>query len=113
MARINGVVLSDDETFRAQVGSLLRGGPVPIAPLGESGGRDGQRADIVVIDARGDLDAAMARAEQWRAGNPVGVFAIASDSTPDLILRAMRAGANEFFAWPPPEDTFHEAVRRA
>ena len=113
MARINGVVLSDDETFRAQVGSLLRGGPVPIAPLAETGARDGQRADIVVIDARGDLDAAMARAEHWRAGNPVGVFAIASDSTPDLILRAMRAGANEFFAWPPPDATFHEAVRRA
>src|SRR5215218_1846657 len=110
MARINGVVLSDDETFRAQVGSLLRGGPVPIAPVSESGG---QRADIVVIDARGDLGAAMARAEHWRASGPVGVFAIASDSTPDLILQAMREGANEFFAWPPPEATFHEAVRRA
>ena len=110
MARINGVVLSDDETFRAQVGSLLRGGPVPIATLTDSGG---QRADIVVIDARGDLGAAMARAEQWRANNPAGVFAIASDSTPDLILQAMRSGANEFFAWPPPETTFHDAVRRA
>lgn len=110
MARINGVVLSDDETFRTQIGSLLRGGPVPIAPVTES---SGQRADIVVIDARGDLGAAMARAEQWRASGPVGVFAIASDSTPDLILQAMREGANEFFAWPPPETTFHEAVRRA
>jgi pilus assembly protein CpaE len=110
MARINGVVLSDDETFRLQVGALLRGGPVPIATITESGG---QRADVVVIDARGDLGAAMERAEQWRAHNPVGVFAIASDSTPDLILQAMRAGANEFFAWPPPEATFHDAVRRA
>lgn len=110
MARINGVVLSDDETFRAQIGALLRGGAVPIATIPESGG---QRADIVVIDARADLGAAMARAEHWRAANPVGVFAIASDSTPDLILQAMRAGANEFFAWPPPEATFHDAVRRA
>ena len=110
MARINGVVLSDDETFRAQIGALLRGGAVPIATISESGG---QRADIVVIDARADLGAAMARADHWRAGNPVGVFAIASDSTPDLILQAMRAGANEFFAWPPPEATFHDAVRRA
>ena len=110
MARINGVVLSDDEAFRAHVGSLLRGGPAPIATITEAGG---QRADIVVIDARGDLGAAMARAEPWRAASPVGVFAIASDSTPDLILQAMREGANEFFAWPPPETTFHDAVRRA
>src|SRR5256886_15266306 len=24
----------------------------------------------------------------------------------------MRAGANEFFTWPPPEETFHTAIRR-
>jgi len=113
MARLNGVVLSDDEAFRTQITSLLRTSPVPVAPLAGSGGHDGPRADIVVIDARGDLDRAMARAEQWRASNPAGVFAVASDSTPDLILRAMRSGANEFFAWPPPESTFHEAVQRA
>ena len=113
MARLNGVVLSDDEVFRTQITSLLRMSPVPVAAVPDSGGRDGQRADIVVIDARGDLDRAMARAEQWRASNPAGVFAVASDSTPDLILRSMRAGANEFFVWPPPESTFHEAVQRA
>jgi pilus assembly protein CpaE len=113
MARINGVVLSDDESFRSRVAGLLRGGPVPVVAIPESGGRDGQRADIVVIDARADLDAAMARAEVWRAGHPVGIFAVAADATPDLILQAMRAGANEFFAWPPPEGAFHEAVRRA
>lgn len=110
MARLNGVVLSDDEAFRTQITSLLRMSPVPVAPLSDPGG---PRPDIVVIDARGDLDRAMARSEQWRASNPAGVFAVASDSTPDLILRAMRAGANEFFVWPPPESTFHEAVQRA
>ena len=31
---------------------------------------------------------------------------------PELILQAMRAGANEFFMWPVPEDSFHGAVRR-
>jgi pilus assembly protein CpaE len=113
MARINGVVLSDDEAFRAQIAALLRGGPVPVVAISESGVRDGQRADIVVIDARGDVGAAMARADQYRGSNPAGVFAVAADATPDLILQAMRAGANEFFAWPPPDATFHEAVRRA
>jgi pilus assembly protein CpaE len=113
MARLNGVVLTDDETFRTQLTSLLRMSPVPVTPIAESSGRDGQRADIVVIDARLDLDGAMARLEPWRSSNPAGVFAVASDSTPDLILRAMRSGANEFFAWPPPEASFHEAVQRA
>jgi pilus assembly protein CpaE len=113
MARINGVVVSNDEAFIAQIGALLRGGPVPVVPIPESAARDGQRADVVVIDARADLGAAMARAEALRASNPAGVFAVAADATPDLILAAMRAGANEFFAWPPPEGTFHEAVRRA
>jgi len=113
MARLNGVVLTDDETFRTQLTSLLRMSPVPVTPIAESAGREGQRADIVIIDARADLDGAMARFEPWRSSNPAGVFAVASDSTPDLILRAMRSGANEFFAWPPPEASFYEAVQRA
>src|SRR5689334_11510450 len=113
MAKLNGVVLTDDEAFRTHVTALLRTSPVPITPVSESGGRDGYRADILVIDARADLDRAMARSESWRASNPAGVFAVASDCAPDLILRAMRSGANEFFAWPLPENTFFEAVQRA
>jgi pilus assembly protein CpaE len=113
MARINGVVLSDDDIFRAQITTLLRMGPVPVVAIAESAGREGQRPDIVVVDARSDLDTAMARADQWRAANPAGMFVVAADNTPDLILRAMRAGANEFFAWPPSESSFHEAVGRA
>jgi pilus assembly protein CpaE len=31
---------------------------------------------------------------------------------PELILQSMRAGANEFFTWPPPDETFYGAVRR-
>ena len=37
---------------------------------------------------------------------------MAQVAEPDLILQAMRAGANEFFTWPPAEDTFHSAIRR-
>lgn len=113
MARLNGVVVTDDEAFRAQIAALLRLGPVPISTLPGSTPQDGARADIVVVDARGDLDAAMARAGAWRSGNPAGIFAIARESAPELILQAMRAGANEFFAWPPVDGPFHEAVRRA
>jgi pilus assembly protein CpaE len=113
MARLNGVVVSDDEAFRAQIAALLRLGPVPISAIPDSAADSGVSVDIVVIDFRGDLDAAMARAARWRGANPAGIFAIARDSTPELILQAMRGGANEFFAWPPPDVAFHEAVRRA
>jgi pilus assembly protein CpaE len=51
----------------------------------------------------------------------VAVFAIATAADPNLILQAMRAGANEFFPWAPGgatqesramEESFHGAVRR-
>jgi pilus assembly protein CpaE len=37
---------------------------------------------------------------------------IAAEPKPDLILQSMRAGANEFFTFPPAEDTFFEAINR-
>ena len=64
----------------------------------------------------------MAAIERLRAGHPsVAIFAIAATAEPDLILQAMRAGANEFFPWNPGggtqasramEESFHGAVRR-
>jgi pilus assembly protein CpaE len=113
MARLNGVIVSDDEAFRAQIAALLRLGPVPISTIPDTAADAGVSVDIVVIDARLDLESAMGRAARWRSVNPAGVFAIANESTPDLILQAMRGGANEFFAWPPPDAAFNEAVRRA
>jgi pilus assembly protein CpaE len=40
------------------------------------------------------------------------IFAVATAADPDLILQSMRAGANEFFIWPPADETFHGAIRR-
>jgi hypothetical protein len=64
----------------------------------------------------------MAAIERLRAGNPaLAIFAVASAADPELILQAMRAGANEFFAWPTDfnspaarsmQDAFQGAVRR-
>ena len=48
----------------------------------------------------------MATIERLRAGAPgAGIFAVALAADPDLILQSMRAGANEFFTWPPAEET--------
>ena len=78
--------------------------------------------DVVVIDIRADASSGMAAIERLRAGHPtVALFAIATSAEPDLILQAMRAGANEFFPWNPGgtsqasrtmEESFHGAVRR-
>jgi pilus assembly protein CpaE len=52
----------------------------------------------------------------------MAIFAIAAAAEPDLILQAMRAGANEFFPWnvgdgssagQATEESFHGAVRRS
>ncbi len=69
--------------------------------------------DLVIVDIRGDASSAMAghRAPP-RGGAGAGIFAVALSADPDLILQAMRAGANEFFIWPPADDTFHGAIRR-
>jgi pilus assembly protein CpaE len=52
--------------------------------------------------------------EPLASGTPApAVFVVAGESTPELILKAMRAGANEFFTFPPAGDTFEEAIARA
>jgi len=68
---------------------------------------------VVVVDGRGNLSSAVAVVEQLRAGDPTaGIFLVSSEAQPEAILRAMRAGANEFFAWPPTRDALDDAIRR-
>jgi pilus assembly protein CpaE len=112
MAKMVGVILSDDDEFRKAIGRLLRGGPVAVTI--SAAGRDARRADIIVVDARQDLAAAMSRADALKTASPVaGLFVVAADPRPDLILQAMRLGANEFFTFVPPDEAFHEALQRA
>src|SRR5689334_7010259 len=55
----------------------------------------------------------MATIERLRGASPhAGIFVVALEANPDLILQSMRAGANEFFTWPPAEEAFHGAIRR-
>src|SRR5439155_17403354 len=56
---------------------------------------------------------AMANIERLRAAHAgAGIFAVALLADPEVILQSMRAGANEFFTWPPPQEAFHGAIRR-
>jgi pilus assembly protein CpaE len=120
MAQLAASIVSYDEEFKRQVSRLLRAGGVPVAVV--EGRVEGAAPDVFVVDIRSDASSGLAAIERLRAGhNGVAVFAIAAAAEPDLILQAMRAGANEFFPWTPGgqthasramEESFHGAVRR-
>ena len=113
MAQLVGFVVSEDEGFRNQIGRLLRSGAIPVSIVDERVARDNVAVDLIIVDTRGDASSAMSTIERMRAASPnAGIFVVAMQADPDLILQAMRAGANEFFTWPPPEETFHGAIRR-
>jgi pilus assembly protein CpaE len=120
MAQLAASIVSHDEEFKRQVSRLLRAGGVPVAIV--EGRVEGAAPDVFVVDIRADASSGMAAIERLRAGHGgIAIFAIAATAEPDLILQAMRAGANEFFPWNPGgqsqasrsmEESFHGAVRR-
>jgi pilus assembly protein CpaE len=113
MAQLVGLIVSADDAFTTQVGRLLRSGAIPVSIIDDRLARDNAALDLVIVDTRGDPSSAMSTIERMRAAAPnAGIFVVALQADPDLILQSMRAGANEFFTWPPPEETFHGAIRR-
>jgi pilus assembly protein CpaE len=113
MAQLAGLIVSRDETFTKHIARMLRAGAIPVSVLDERVSRDGTAADLIIVDTRGDAASAMSNIERLRAHAPAAaIFAVATTAEPDLILQSMRAGANEFFTWPPADETFHAAVRR-
>ena len=122
MAQLTAQVVSYDDEFKRQAARLLRAGGVPVGIV-EGRSPEGAAPDLVVVDIRSDASSGMAAIERLRAGSAtLAIFAIAAAAEPDLILQAMRAGANEFFPWNAgdgtsagrsTEESFHGAVRRA
>jgi pilus assembly protein CpaE len=113
MAQLIGQIISDDDAFKKHIGRMLRSGAIPVSLLDERLARDGTAADVIIVDIRGDASSAMAGIERQRAAAAgAGIFAVAAVAEPDLIVQAMRAGANEFFTWPPPDESFYSAIRR-
>jgi pilus assembly protein CpaE len=113
MAQLVALVATHDEEFKKHIGRLLRAGGVPVSLVDEKVARDFGSIDVCIVDTRGDASAAMANIERLRGASAnVGIFAVAESNDPNLILQSMRAGANEFFTWPPEEESFHGAIRR-
>lgn len=113
MAQLVGLIVSHDDEFQKHVGRMLRSGAIPVSVIDERVARDQGSADFIIVDIRGDASSAMASIERLRAGAAgAGIFAVAEANDPTLILQSMRAGANEFFTWPPEDEAFHGAIRR-
>jgi pilus assembly protein CpaE len=111
MAQLVGFIVSEDEGFKKQIGKLLRSSSVPVGVVDSI--RDGVPPELIVVDVRRDATSGLANIERLRHGTPgAGIFVVAHTADPDLILQSMRAGANEFFVWPPAEETFDGAIRR-
>ena len=121
MAQLTAQVISYDEDFKRHVARLVRACGVPVGIV-EGRSAEGIGPDLVIVDIRSDASSGMAAIERLRATSAsLGIFAVASAAEPELILQAMRAGANEFFPWNAAEgspqarateESFHGAVRK-
>jgi pilus assembly protein CpaE len=119
MAQLAASIVSHDTEFKREISRLLRAGGVPVGIVESMDAAP----DLYVVDIRHDASSGLATIERLRAGHDgVPIFAIAAAAESDLILQAMRAGANEFFPWSAGannqasrsmEESFHGAVRRA
>jgi pilus assembly protein CpaE len=112
MAQLNGLIVSDDQDFVVAIARRLRSGAVSVRPIDEHAAQS-TPPDVVIVDLRTAHTAAMPAIEKLRGRWPHAViFAIATAVDAELVIQSMRAGANEFFAWPPPAESFDEALRR-
>jgi len=114
MARLIAAVVTDDADLKREVTRLLRDGTTPISVADDRAGTAGASADLIIVDGRDNLRSAIGAVERARAASAAAsIFLVASESSSDLILQSMRAGANEFLTWPFAENGFDDAVSRA
>jgi pilus assembly protein CpaE len=112
MAQLNGLIVSDDQDFVIAIARRLRSGAVSVRPIDEHAAQS-TPPDVVLVDIRGGHSAAMSAIEKLRGRwAHTAIFAIAAAVDAEMVIQSMRAGANEFFAWPPPAEAFDEALRR-
>ncbi len=104
MAKLSVLALIDDQDLRTAVVHALRSNGAPIGII-EERATNLEVPDLVVADIRSDGASGLQSVERLRAKwSSVSIFTVAGSAEPDVILRAMRAGANEFFAWPSPDE---------
>ena len=119
MAQLAVSIITNDDSCKREMSRLLRACGVPVGIVEDRRAGDASVSDIYVIDIRADAPSGMATIERLRAAHSgVAIFALAGSPEPELILQAMRAGANEFFPWTQEgfskstEESFQGAVRK-
>jgi pilus assembly protein CpaE len=113
MAQLNGLIVTEDGDFAEEIARRLRSGATPVRVIDEPGAHAAS-PDVVVVDIRGVSASAMTTIEHLRARwQSSAIFVVAASVDANLVIHAMRAGANEFLAWPPTAESFDEAIRRA
>ena len=119
MAQLAVSVLSNDDACKREMARMLRASGVPVGIVEERRAGDTAVPDVFIIDIRTDASSGMATIERLRAAHPgIAIFAVAGSADPDLILQAMRAGANEFVPWSGSgvargtEESFQGAIRK-
>jgi pilus assembly protein CpaE len=118
MAQLSAVITTSDPDFRSTITTLLRSSGLSIGLIDEK--HSGSTwPDLAVVDIRSGTSTAVEAIERLRASWPsTSIFAVAASAEPDQILRAMRAGANEYLAWSRGEpaaalsESFQTALKR-
>jgi pilus assembly protein CpaE len=118
MAQLSAVITTSDPDFRSTITTLLRSSGLSIGIIEEKHA-SGTWPDLAVVDIRNGSLSSVEAIERLRASWPsTSIFAVAASSEPDQILRAMRAGANEYLTWSYQEtgasltDNFKTALKR-
>ena len=118
MAQLSAVITTSDPEFRSTITTLLRSSGLSIGLIDEKHAGS-TWPDLAVVDIRSGSSTSVEAIERLRATwPPTSIFAVAASSEPDQILRAMRAGANEYLAWAFGEtaatlsDAFQTALKR-
>ena len=111
MAQLTVLLSSADTEFRAHLTKCLRASGTSVALVDERHAT-ANPPSLTVVDIRHGAKSVEA-IERLRSLWPAAtVIAIASSAQPEQILQAMRAGANEYLAWPL-DDSFAAAIHRA
>ena len=99
MAQLNGLIVTEDADFAEEIARRLRSGATPVRVIDESMAH-GASPDIVVVDIRSS-SSSMGTIEHLRGRwQSSAIFAVASAVDANLVIHAMRAGANEFLLKP-------------
>ena len=116
---VSVVIIDSDKDMRFSLRSLLREVPGATVTAETDDMRVGvnlvrqHRPNIVLLEVGSPPDEYLSTAGKIIEVFPqTAVFAISSETEPDVILRAMRSGIQEFLKRPPEQDEIEAAIRK-